>query len=169
MNTPTNPEHHQPKSRSHRRRHPRFPVTVLQPATVALDRLTPQQKQRRRQANQIGHALTPHHSNRTTTAEFGLVPDPDLHLPPQMAEQIAAQAQTLTADPPPGAMLIGRTLRGAVAVVVLHAHSWSLAAHAGDQSALLVDAHGAFGTFHPDSAYTAIAATVVAAAGRGRP
>lgn len=108
-----------------RRRRPRpFPVIITQPATATVAPLTAIQRERRRIADQGGAELT-------VAARWGRRPHLDHpHAAPisdfPEASRIIATAAALAANPDPGALRVGRDLRGRSVAVVLHAEHWSL-------------------------------------------
>jgi len=127
MTTPRNPS---TTASSTARRRPRrrcpgpFPVTVTRPATTKTAELTPVQRDRRRAADQGGAELT-------AAARQGRRPYVDSSLAVSISEapqasRIIATAAGLAANPAPGALRIGRDLRGRPVAVVLHAATWSL-------------------------------------------
>jgi hypothetical protein len=117
-----------------RKRHQRrgrpgpFPVTVVRPATVAVEPLTPTQRARQRAANEMAREIT-------EASRDGTRPDLGAHFPLSLRyyskyrntlQAIVPDALALAANPPAGAVRIGRNLRGHVVVAVLHATTWSL-------------------------------------------
>jgi hypothetical protein len=105
------------------------PVTVVRPATIATPTLTDEQRQRRTAANQIAAELT-------AAARQGRHPycEPGVGIritEITQATDIIAAAPAIAADPPPGALRVGRHLRGRAVAVVLHADDWSLVLRPG--------------------------------------
>src|SRR5205809_7858939 len=100
--TPTRPQE--------RRRPGPFPVTIVAPARVTLEALTPGQRERQRAANQMAHRIT-------EASREGAQPRLDGHLEvtlhhhPGLRDGVATiirDAPKLAADPPAGAVRIGR-------------------------------------------------------------
>jgi hypothetical protein len=111
------------RPRRHRPPDP-FPVTIVRPATVAVEPLTPAQRARRIEANRMAHEIT-EAARDGTRPQLG----PFIQLPLHRiarAGDIVRDAPALAANPPPGAVRVGRTARGHVVVAVLHATDWSL-------------------------------------------
>jgi hypothetical protein len=125
MTTPHNPSTTaSPTARRRPRRRPGpFPVTITQPATTTTKtaELTPVQRNRRHAADQGAAELT-------AAARQGRRPYVDSSFAVSISEapQIIATAAGLAANPAPGALRIGRDLRGRPVAVVLHAATWSL-------------------------------------------
>ncbi|SRR6266536_2166930 len=116
-------------TRPQRRRRPGpFPVTIVAPATVALQALTPEQRERQSEANQMAHRIT-EASREGVQPRLGGVLEVSLHRYPNIRDTVATiirDAPGLAADPPAGAVRIGRNNRGHVVVIVLHTAAWSL-------------------------------------------
>jgi hypothetical protein len=114
-----------------RRRRP-GPVTLVRPATITTPALTGEQRERRRAANEIAAELTA--AARQGRRPY-CVPGMAIRITEiTQAVDIIAAAPAIAADPPPGALRIGRHLRGRAVAVVLHADDWSLVlrpAHGG--------------------------------------
>lgn len=127
MTTPHNPSTTVPPTaqRRPRRRCPGpFPVIITQPATTSTAELTPVQRDRRHTADQGGAELTaaarqgrPPYLDHAVAVSISDIPQ---------ASRIVATAPGLAANPAPGALRIGRDLRGRPVAVVLHAETWSL-------------------------------------------
>jgi hypothetical protein len=111
-----------------RRRPGPFPVTIVAPARVTPQALTPDQRERQRATNQMAHRITdasregihPHLGGELTVS---------LHRHPDIRGTVATiigDAPGLATDPPTGAVRVGRNNRGRVVVIVLHTAAWSL-------------------------------------------
>lgn len=116
-------------TRPQRRRRPGpFPVTIVAPARVTLQALTPDQRERQSQANQMAHRIT-EASREGIQPHLGGELTVSLRRYPHIRDIVATiirDAPGLAADPPAGAVRIGRDNRGRVVVIVLHTAAWSL-------------------------------------------
>lgn len=124
MTTPHSPATNAAVRRSPRRRRPGpFPVTVTRPTTTIAE-LTPAQRNRRHIADQEAAELTAaaRHGSRPLLHAARSTPIDNI----PRASHIIATAAALAANPAPGALRIGRDLRGRPVAVVLHAATWSL-------------------------------------------
>jgi hypothetical protein len=122
--TPMPPPRQTAPRRARRKRPGPFPVTITQPASTLTMALTPAQRQRRHDAERMAAELTEAARQGRQPCvvsgdegPLGSVPD---------AAEIITSAADLAADPAPGALRIGRDLRGRPIAVVLHARTWSL-------------------------------------------
>lgn len=103
-------------------------MTIVRPATVTVEPLTSTQRKRQTEANQMAGEIT-EASRGGTRPWLGS----DLHLPldymPRIRDLVGGiirNTPVLAANPPAGAVRIGRNNRGRVVVAVLHAAAWSL-------------------------------------------
>ena len=108
------------------------PVSLVRPTAIAVPVLTAAQRQQRRVANEIAAELT-------AAAREGRRPYCEPGLGMRIAEftvaaDIIAAAAAIAANPLPGALRIGRSLRGQAVAVVLHADAWSLVLRPGHGS-----------------------------------
>jgi len=116
-----------PKRRPRRRPGP-FPVTIVRPATVTVESLTPTQRARQAEANRMAREIT-EASRAGTWPDLGVDMRLRLDRIPAVREivrGIVRDASALAANPPADAVRIGRNARGRVVVIVLHAAEWSL-------------------------------------------